>query len=134
MSKINIAVIQNNIVWQNPSKNFDRINDMLIEIQDIDILVLPEMFNTGFTNDVEAFGEQIDGESVDFLKNIAKKKNLIVCASLIIVENKKFYNSFVFVKPDGKIIKYNKRHLFKIGGEAKMFTYGQDRVFIANLL
>ncbi len=128
MSKLDIAIIQSDIVWENPDENLVRVYEKISNAKQSDIYVLPEMFNTGFTNNVEKFAEKSDGKSVVFLKNLAKEKNAAICASLILSENNKYYNSFLFVKPDGEIIRYDKRHLFKMGGEADMFTGGLNRV------
>lgn len=86
------------------------------------------MFNSGFTNNVYGCAEDNNGKSLTTLSEISRISGAAIATSLILKENDLFYNVFVFVKPDDRIIKYNKRHLFKLGGEGKMFTKGSERV------
>ncbi len=130
MNKLDVAVFQNDICWESPSQNFDKIYNRVNSCKEVDIIIMPEMFNTGFTNNVSGFSETLQGPSVQFLKRIAQEKDVAICTSLIIYEDSKYFNSFLFVKPDGDIVRYNKRHLFKMGGETDMFTGGQERVIV----
>ncbi|MBN2776345.1 MAG: amidohydrolase [Bacteroidales bacterium] len=128
MSKLKIAVIQYDIVWENLSENIQRIIEIVKNSERADIYVLPEMFNTGFTNDVASMAENLDGDTISTIKNLAKEQNAAICGSIILNENDNYFNSFLFIKPDGEIVRYDKRHLFKMGGEADMFTKGNERV------
>ncbi|PLX06614.1 MAG: amidohydrolase [Marinilabiliales bacterium] len=128
MSKLKIAVLQYDIIWENALANQKKITDLINNAENADVYVLPEMFNTGFSNNVSDFAEEYNGATVLFMKNLAKSKNTAICGSIILSDKEKYYNSFLFVKPDGDIIRYDKRHLFKMGGEADMFTSGKNRV------
>lgn len=128
MSKIKIAVIQYDIVWENQDENIERITKIIKNAEKSDIYVLPEMFNTGFTNNVASAAEDLSGNSINAIKKIARERDAAICGSVILKENDNYYNSFLFVKPDGNVIRYDKRHLFKMGGEVDMFTKGSTRV------
>ncbi|MDD2635060.1 MAG: amidohydrolase [Bacteroidales bacterium] len=128
MSKLKVAVIQHDIFWEDPEKNLQQVSKIIKNADHADVFVLPEMFNTGFSNNVNSTSEDINGNTIKTLKNLAKEKGAAICTSIILSEHNKFYNSFLFVKPDSDIIRYDKRHLFKMGGEADMFTAGKDRV------
>ncbi|MDD4149915.1 MAG: nitrilase family protein [Bacteroidales bacterium] len=128
MNKLKIAVIQHDIVWEKPEENLQQVSNIIKSAEYADIFVLPEMFNTGFSNNVNDMAENINGDTIKGLKIIAKEKDAAICTSIILTEHNKFYNSFLFIKPDGDIIRYDKRHLFKMGGETDMFTPGKDRI------
>lgn len=128
MSKLKMAVVQHDIIWENPEKNLQLVSNIIKNAEHADVFVLPEMFNTGFSNNVNNMSEDINGNTVKTLKNIAKEKSAAICTSIILSEHNKFYNSFLFIKPDGDIIRYDKRHLFRMGGETDMFTPGKSRV------
>lgn len=122
---MNISVFQYNIVWESPAENLKLIEDQLHHLpEDVDILVLPEMFNTGFSNHVEHIAETMNGLSLLSLKKWAQQYQSSICGSLIIQESDKYYNRFVFVTPDQEVFTYDKRHLFGMGGEDEVFSPG----------
>lgn len=133
MSKIDISILQLDTVWEKPQANLQIIENHISNNRNSDLYVLPEMFNTGFTNNVANQSEKIDGFSVTKLKEIAISNQVAICGSLILEDSGKYYNSFLFITPDGKTFRYDKRHLFKIGGEAEMFTGGSKRVVVEYL-
>lgn len=128
--KMKISILQLDTFWENPQKNISIIEQKIAQNTGSDIYILPEMLNTGFSNNVANCGERIDGYTITELKKLTQRYNTAICGSLIIHEDNRFYNSFVFIKPDGEIIRYNKRHLFRFGGEAEMFTAGTERIVI----
>ena len=125
-----ISLLQLDTVWKDKHANLDVISQKINENQGADIYVLSEMFATGFCNEVDELGETIYGQTVDEMKLLAAKYHAAVCGSLILRDGGKYYNSFLFVKPDGEILRYDKRHLFRFGGEADMFSQGENRVVI----
>ncbi len=125
-----IGVLQTDIVWENPEANVKKIGELILSEPETDLFVLPEMFNTGFTNNTEEFAELLNGFTIVSLKEFATSSGAAICGSLILRENEKCYNSFVFVKPDGQVSVYNKRHLFGYGGESDMFSKGEERVIV----
>ena len=128
---LNIALIQADLVWENPTencKNFTKKIDSIVDA--IDVIVLPEMFSTGFTMHAEKVAESMNGKMVNWMKQQALKKNAAIVGSLIITENNKFYNRLLFVEPSGQITHYNKRHTFTLVGEEKVYTAGSKKVII----
>jgi len=126
-----IALIQSSLFWENPTTNrnyFDEKINAITEI--IDLIVLPEMFTTGFTMNPEAVFETMQGETMLWLQSLAKAKNSAITGSLIIKENGNFYNRLVFVFPSGEIQFYDKRHLFTLAGEDKVYTSGQEKLIV----
>jgi omega-amidase len=126
-----IALLQTNLVWENPAENRKRIEKQLEDLNElVDLIVLPEMFTSGFTMNPKAVAETMQGETISWLQNLAKEKDSAVTGSLVIEENGNFYNRLVFVFPDGKIQHYDKRHLFTLAGEDKVYTAGKEKLII----
>lgn len=126
-----IALIQAPLFWENPKANRDYFEEKIKSVsEEIDLVILPEMFSTGFTMNPSEVWETMHGETISLLKNLAKAKNLAITGSLIIKENDKFYNRLVFVFPSGEIKKYDKRHLFSLAGEEKIYTAGNDKLIV----
>ena len=128
---MNIALIQTDIVWENPSENrrvFEGKINALTE--SVDLIILPEMFTSGFTMSPNLVAETMAGETISWLKEIAKAKNSAITGSLVITENGNFYNRMVFVFPNGEIQYYDKKHLFTLAGEDKVYTSGKDKVIV----
>jgi len=130
MNKLKVTVIQSDIVWENPEENIKRFKDQILSNLGSDLYILPEMFNTGFTDNTTDFAETIEGDTITAIKAISQESSAAICGSLIIKEGDKNYNSCIFVTPDGGLKIYNKRHLFSYGGEAEMFSKGQERVVV----
>ena len=130
-NKLNIIGIQADLVWENPVKNTAFFEEKINTLpKKTDLIVLPEMFTTGFTMNPEKITEKIDGFSVTWMQKIASKKQTAICGSLVIEKSKKYYNKFVFVHPSGKIETYNKRHSFTLAGEDKVYTSGNKKLII----
>lgn len=127
---LTVTVFQTNIVWENAARNHIDIVELATRIPSAtDVLVLPEMFTTGFTNNT-SLAETMQGESIKFMQLLASKHNCAVCGSIIIVQGENVYNRFVFVAPEGTITTYDKRHLFALGGENATFAKGSSHVTI----
>lgn len=99
-------------------------------MEDVDIIVLPEMFASGFTMNPQAVAEKMDGETVSWIQHLAKAKDCAITGSLVIEEDGKYYNRLLFVYPTGEIKWYDKRHLFTLAGEDKFYTAGTDKLII----
>ncbi|MFQ6601290.1 nitrilase family protein [Flavobacterium sp. C3NV] len=126
-----IALIQSDLYWEDASKNRKSFESKINQIDsEVNLVVLPEMFSTGFSMNAPEVAETMQGETVLWLQSLAKQKNFAITGSLIIVENEKYYNRMLFVFPSGEIQYYNKRHLFSLAGEDKFYTSGKEKVII----
>ncbi len=130
-NQLNIALIQSDLVWEHPEANRKNFTKKIEGISNpVDVVVLPEMFATGFTMNAEKVAETMQGETVNWMKQMAVKKNAAIAGSLVIKANGKFYNRFLFVEPSGDISIYNKRHTFTLANEHKTYTAGTEKVIV----
>lgn len=127
---LNIGLLQSDIVWENKKANLEFLKKHLggVKRDELDILVLPEMFNSGFSMNTQLLSETMNGETVMFLKSIAKEKNCAITGSLIIKEKGNYFNRLVFVQPNGEVAFYDKRHLFSLVGEEKHLAPGKQKL------
>ncbi len=125
-NNLQIAAIQFDIKWESKHENLKIIEKYLDNISETDIILLPEMFTTGFTMQAEKFSENIHGKTVNWMKSWAKKLNSAIGGSIIISETSKIYNRFVFVTPDEEIFFYDKRHTFTLANENIYYTKGSN--------
>jgi omega-amidase len=131
MQDLRITLVQADQRWEDKAGNIKHYEDLLCEVSETDLILLPEMFHTGFTmNAVEMAEEMNDSLGLDWLKQLAKKKNAAVYTSLIIREGTAFYNRGVFVFPDGFIEYYDKQKSFGLAGEDKVFTAGKSEKIV----
>lgn len=131
MNKIKVTLVQSSLVWENPEQNLKKIEKKINELKGkTDLVLLPEMFTTGFSMNPKNLAQTMDGSTITWLKNKAKENNYAICCSVIITENSKYFNRFIFTEPGGKIHFYNKRHLFSITGENNEYTDGKERVIV----
>lgn len=131
MQKLSVTLIQTPLVWENPEANrrffSEKINTLT---KHTDLIVLPEMFTTGFTMNASQNAETMEGETLKWMRKTAKEKNAAITGSLIIKETENYYNRLLFVFPDGKTEIYDKRHLFTLAGEDKIYTAGNSKLTV----
>lgn len=127
---MDILLLQTDINWGEPEVNRSEAERIITSAPDADLVVLPEMFTTGFDVDPREHAEKPDGETLGWMRELAAKKNAAVAGSFAVEEAGKYYNRFYFVKPDGSHAQYDKRHLFGPGGESEFFTAGKERVIV----
>ena len=129
--KLKLALLQTTLYWEDPKANRLHIQE---QIQNLttpsDIIVLPEMFSSGFTMNPKNVAESMEGETVQWMMSIAKEKNTAICGSLVIEESQAYYNRFLFVTPSGEIFSYDKRHTFTLAGEHKVYKRGTEQHYI----
>ncbi|HMR19856.1 MAG TPA: amidohydrolase [Sphingobacterium sp.] len=131
MESIKITIFQAYLFWENVEKNLQNLGLRLSGLKEkTDLILLPEMFNTGFTMNVEKCAERMDGRSMHWLFETAKRFECVVAGTLIIEEGGKYYNRFVWMSPDGSYVHYDKRHLFGMANEDKVFTSGNSRIML----
>jgi omega-amidase len=133
VTQLNISIIQPDIVWEDKTANLEQYAAYIEQIQEKkEVVILPEMFSTGFSMRPEALAETMEGESVQWMKDMAKKHRCIITGSLIIEDDGKYFNRLLWVQPDGKIGQYDKRHLFAFADEHNHYSPGERR-FIAQV-
>jgi predicted amidohydrolase len=132
MKKLRVTLIQTTLLWEDSKGNRMLMDELLKDIKkgSTDLVVLPEVFASGFSMNASKVAEPMHGESVQWMLEAAKRKNVAVCGSLVIRVGKKYFNRFIWVEPSGKTFHYDKRHLFRMAGEDRVFTAGRKRVVI----
>lgn len=130
MNKLKISAVQTDILWENIDDNLKIIENKIMTVAESDIFVVPEMFTTGFTNNLSICNDINCQKTITFLKDLSKHRNAAICGSIIFKENDRFFNRFLFVEPNGTISFYNKRHLFGLGGETNIFSKGNERIIL----
>jgi len=131
MQDLNITFIQADLVWKNHQANLlsfeKQINQITVET---DLIVLPEMFNTGFVVQPQEIENDAAEQSLKWMQEMAKNKNAVITASMIVQEADNYYNRLYWVNPNGDFQTYDKRHLFSIGGEHLRFTAGSKPLLV----
>lgn len=129
---LNISLIQADIIWEDKLANLKQYEAAIAGISDKkEVVVLPEMFSTGFSMNTSGMAETMDGSTVEWMKAIAKEHRCILTGSLIIEDEGKYYNRLVWMQPDGNSYYYNKRHLFAHADEHNHFTPGDKRLIVS---
>lgn len=130
-SRLNIALVQSDLVWQNTQKNLSVFEDLFQSISKTDLIVLPEMFNSGFSMHPESFAEvESGGKVVEWMKRMAVKHSSALIGSVAVKWKDKFLNRLFFVDSNGSIQTYDKRHLFRMAGENKGFEAGHNKLIV----
>jgi predicted amidohydrolase len=130
-NELKIALIQSNLVWENPTQNRLNFSAKIKNINEpADVIILPEMFTSGFTMNPKAVAESMQGETVKWMKSIAERSNAAIVGSVVIEEDSNYYNRLLFVTPNGNIEIYNKRHTFTLAGEDKVYKAGTEKLIV----
>lgn len=131
MKQINISFIQTNLAWESPELNLLHLETLINKINyDTDAIILPEMFNTAFSINPEKCAETMEGDTINWMKQLAFKKNCVIAGSLLIKENHSFFNRLIWMQDDGNYQYYDKRHLFRMSEEFKIFNRGSKRTIV----
>lgn len=129
MQTLNVSIVQEKLHWHDAARNRDHFAEIIQSIEEpTDLIVLPEMFTTGFTMDAAGYAESMDGISIAWMQDMASASSASICGSLIIEDNGNFYNRFIRVAPDGELQTYDKRHLFRLADEHHHFSPGSERI------
>ncbi len=132
MQDLTVTLIQSDLVWENPQKNLESFSVKIDAIDKAtDLIVLPEMFTTAFTMNAKNLAEMDRGRTLEWMINKAKAKNADLIGSLIIKENNKYFNRLYWVKSDGNFVFYDKRHLFRMAGEHKIYSPGNKKIIVS---
>jgi len=131
---LEIAIIQDELDWQDPAANRRRFEAHLRHLPPADVVVLPEMFTTGFTMAAAEHAEPMDGLTVAWMQEHARSLDAVICGSVIITETRfgepRYFNRLIWATPDGTVTHYDKRHLFRYAGETDYYTPGAERVVL----
>ncbi len=131
MQHLKISLIQSGLHWEDIEKNLEMFTRIIRDIDgQADLIVLPEMFTTGFTREPRPVAEPMEGRSMQWMEQMAREKGSVVTGSLVVRENEKYYNRLVWMPPDGKYAIYNKNHLFTFAGEDKSFEPGREQLIV----
>lgn len=131
MQDLTITLIQTELFWEDKSRNLAHFSGLINTINEAtDIIVLPEMFTTGFSMQPEKLAETTSGTTAQWMLQKAQEKNAVIVGSIIIEEANKFFNRLFWIQPDGEIFQYNKRHLFTLSGEEKHYSAGNKKLVV----
>jgi predicted amidohydrolase len=129
MSKLTVTLIQSNLHWEDKSANLQLLEEKIRSVKErTELVILPEMFNTGFSLNPEKLAETMDGPTLEWMKRISSEKNIILTGSLIVQEDGNYYNRLVWMLPNGQYGLYDKRHRFAYAGEDQQFAAGDKRL------
>ena len=128
METLKVTGLNLDTIWKDKAANYQEIERQIQSVES-DIIILPEMFSTGFYMKADEIADRQE-ETLFWMKDLAKKTHSAVCGSVSVEENGKFYNRFYFVKPDGEYHHYDKRHLFSFSGEEKTYAAGEERIIV----
>ena len=131
MNDMRAILVQAQLGWQDPASNREHLQTMVSSTEDaFDLVVLPETFTTGFLGDADLAGEDMQGATVEWMKEMAVGHDCAVAGSAVISIDGQRYNRLLFVTPGGDVSYYDKRHLFAFGGENQRYTAGNERVIV----
>jgi len=129
MQNLRVTLIQSNILWEKIDENLNHFSQKIKTVQgQTDLIVLPEMFSTGFSMKPKRVAEPMDGKTMNWLKNQAENANAVVTGSFIATENGDYFNRLVWMQPDGNYLTYDKKHLFTLAKEDESYTAGTKRL------
>lgn len=131
MNDLKVTSIQSDLIWENPIANLDRFSQKIDSIKDTpDVIILPEMFNTGFSINPQKCAESMDGITMNWLTAKASERNCVITGSILIKEEEFNYNRMIWMRPDGSFDTYDKRHLFRMSDEYKIMDCGYQRTVV----
>lgn len=131
MQDLSVTIIQTDIFWENSTANLANLEEKMAQISlPTDLIILPEMFTTGFTMNAKTVAEPMNFTTFKWLKQQAKRTQAVITGSFIVNEGEYFFNRLIWMRPDGSFETYDKRHLFRMGEEDKTFTAGTKRLIV----
>lgn len=130
MQNLRVSLIQQVIVPNDPQHNLDTFAHALAQLPETDLIVLPEVFTTGFCAGARSYAELVDGRAYQWMRVQAQRTGAVVTGSLVIKEGDNYYNRLVWMRPDGSYSDYDKRHLFRMAGEHTRYAMGKERLLV----
>lgn len=129
MHSLSVSLIQSSLFWEDKKSNLRMLEEKIMGItKTINLVILPEMFSTGFSMNPSALAETMEGETINWMRRVAMSKKTILTGSIIINEGGKFFNRLIWMLPNGDLGFYDKRHLFAFAGEDQHYTAGKKRL------
>lgn len=129
MSSLNVCIIQSSLHWENHQANLDMFEQKIEQVKaGTELVVLPEMFTTGFSMNPTLLAEEMNGKTVEWMKRIAIEKRIVLTGSIIVKENEQYFNRLIWMLPNGEFGMYDKHHLFSYAEEDKHFSAGNKRL------
>jgi predicted amidohydrolase len=130
-NELNIVGIQSSIVWEKPAANLEYFDQQISKLPStVDLVILPEMFTTGFSMNPISIAETMEGPSIKWMVTTAKTNRMALVGSVVIKENAQYFNRLFFIHPNGHIETYDKRHLFTLAKENDQYTSGEERLIV----
>lgn len=130
MDNLTVSLVQQVIEPNNPQLNLDVLSDALDSLPETDLVILPEVFTTGFCTGARNHAETIDGRAYQWMQQQAIKHQAVITGSLVVKETDQFFNRMVWMRPDGTYTHYDKRHLFRMAGEHTRYAMGNQRILL----
>ncbi len=129
MSTLKLTLIQPHLYWEDKGANLTLLEQKILGLEEsTEIVILPEMFNTGFSMRPELHAEPMDGPTVQWMRRLAASQKIILTGSLMIQEGPHYFNRLIWMLPNGELGHYDKRHLFAFAGEDQHYTAGNKRL------
>ncbi|MGO2294505.1 MAG: amidohydrolase [Psychroflexus halocasei] len=130
MSSLAVSYLQTDLIWESPEENRQKFEKYIVEeAEKTDLIILQEMFTTGFSMHPEGVAEAAE-PTLSWLQNLAQKHDVAITGSVMLKENEKYYNRLYFVKPDGETHQYDKKHLFSLAKEERAYTSGHKKLIV----
>ena len=131
MQDLSVSIIQTNLFWENSTANLANLEEKIAQISlPTDLIILPEMFTTGFTMNAKMVAEPMNFTTFKWMKQQAKRTQAVITGSFIVKEGDQFFNRLIWMRPDGSYETYDKRHLFRMGEEDRTFTAGTKQLIV----
>ncbi|HXH17614.1 MAG TPA: amidohydrolase [Chitinophagales bacterium] len=131
-SDLQVTLVQTYLHWEDISANLHHFEKIIRPLKNsTDLIVLPEMFTTGFSMNAKQLAEKMDGKTIRWMKRMAQEVKAVIAGSIILQDKEKHYNRFIWMRPDGTHAHYDKRHLFGMGGEQKYYAAGKKRLLVS---
>lgn len=129
-NNLRVTLLQSKLHWENIDANLQMFEEKISSIEGTDIILLPEMFSTGFSMKPELFAEEMNGKAVTWMRTMAEQKKAVICGSGMIKENGKYFNRLIWMQPNGVLLTYDKHHLFSMGDENNHYAAGNEKLII----
>lgn len=128
---LSVALIQTDIYWKDKSANLSMFEEKIWSIKEkVDLIILPEMFNTGFSMDAQELAEHMNFNTGKWMKQMASQTGAVITGSFIVKEDERYYNRLLWVTPEGDVEVYDKRHLFAMANEDEHFSAGTKNIIV----